>query len=886
MTELEHYGTPRRSGRYPWGSGDEPYQSADSFLGMVKELQSKGLTEVEIAKGFGMSTGELRNRKSIAKNEKRAADAALAYRLKEKGMSNVAIGERMGIGESSVRQLLNDSLRVKNQTLSNTAEMLKENVEKLQYVDVGPGVSNHLGISRTQLKTAVQKLKDEGYTIHYIREEQLGNPGNFTTIQVLAAPGVKYGDVYKERVKVSMPNSQLDDTGLNFEATPFPKSVSAKRISIAYDSDGGSTKDGVIELRRGVDDISLGSKNYAQVRIAVDGTHYLKGMAVYADDLPKGVDIRFNTNKSDTGNKFDAMKPFKNDSDNPFGAVARTKFYIDKDGNRQQSSINVLNEEGTWDTWSRTLSSQMLSKQNPSLAKNQLGLSYDRKQAEYDEIMSLTNPTIRKKLLQSFSDSCDSAAVHLKAAALPRQSSRVILPVNSLKDNEIFAPGYKNGEKVVLIRHPHGGIFEIPELTVNNKNTAAKRMLGDAIDAVGVNHKVAGHLSGADFDGDTVLVIPNNSGAVKTAPALAKLKDFNPSVSYPKYDGMKAMTKKQTQSEMGKISNLITDMTIRGASMDELARAVRHSMVVIDAEKHNLNYKQSELDNNIPQLKNKYQGRSDAGAATLISKSSSEINVAERKARAYRDGGPIDPATGRKMYTPTGESYIKTTVSERTGAVKEKVIQRHTRSTKMAETDDARTLSSGTVIESVYATHANKLKALGNQARKSLISTPNSKYSPSAARTYAPEVESLKAKLNIAVRNSPLERKAQLLGTAMYDAKRQANSDLDKNDLRKLKAASLNTARARVGAKKTLIEITAKEWEAIQAGAISNNRLSDILDNADLNTVKQLAMPREHKGMSNAKTARAKAMLNRGYTMSEISDALGFSPSTIRDAIK
>ena len=50
---------------------------------------------------------------------------------------------------------------------------------------------------------------------------------------------------------------------------------------------------------------------------------------------------------------------------------------------------------------------------------------------------------------------------------------------------------------------------------------------------------------------------------------------------------------------MGKISNLITDMTLLGASEDKLARAVRHSMVVIDDEKHHLDYKQSEKDNNI-----------------------------------------------------------------------------------------------------------------------------------------------------------------------------------------------------------------------------------------------------------------------------------------------
>ena len=64
-------------------------------------------------------------------------------------------------------------------------------------------------------------------------------------------------------------------------------------------SDGvkGIEKDGVIELRRGVEDLDLNGNRYAQVRILVDGTHYLKGMAVYSDDMPDGVDVVFNTNK-------------------------------------------------------------------------------------------------------------------------------------------------------------------------------------------------------------------------------------------------------------------------------------------------------------------------------------------------------------------------------------------------------------------------------------------------------------------------------------------------------------------------------------------------------------------------------------------------------------
>jgi hypothetical protein len=146
------------------------------------------------------------------------------------------------------------------------------------------------------------------------------------------------------------------------------------------------------------------------------------------------------------------------------------------------------------------------------------------------------------------------------------------------------------------VRYPHGGTFEMPELTVNNQNREARSILSDKVkgharDAVGINSKVAARLSGADFDGDTVLVIPNDRRSVKTSAPLKELKDFDPQKRYPGYEGMKVMSDKQKQ--MGDVSNLITDMTILGANPAEIARAVKHSMVVIDAEKHKLNYKQS-----------------------------------------------------------------------------------------------------------------------------------------------------------------------------------------------------------------------------------------------------------------------------------------------------
>lgn len=864
-----HYGVLRRSGRYPWGSGENPYQRYDSFLGYVDELRSQGLSEVEIARGLGMTTSELRSRKSIAKAEKRAADAAEAWRLKEKGYSNVAIGERMGINESSVRNLLKPSLQERNNVTKATADMLKNSVEEKGYIDVGVGVENHLGISRTKLKTAIAQLEDEGYTVHYVPVEQLGT-GKKTTIMVLAKPGTTYSEIYRNRDQIKLITDYTEDGGRSYLGLEPIRNINGKRVLIRYAEDGGTEKDGVIELRRGVDDISLGDSKYAQVRIGVNGTHYLKGMAMYGEDFPDGVDIIFNTNKKKGTPPDEVMKSMKDDPDNPFGATVRQRHYIDADGKRQLSALNIVNEEGDWGKWSKTLSSQMLSKQSPSLAKKQLDLAYDLKKEQYDEIMSLTNPAVKKKLLDSFADDCDSSSIHLKAAALPRQSSHVILPFPDMKENEIYAPNYRNGEKVVLIRYPHGGKFEIPELTVNNKQPTANRLIKNAKDAVGINSKVAERLSGADFDGDTVLVIPNNKGSIKTSSPLKGLKDFDPKEAYPAYEGMPRISSRTKQMKMGDVSNLITDMTIKGATPDELARAVRHSMVVIDSEKHNLNYKQSYIDNGIADLKKKYQGSERAGASTLISRASSPTRVSTRKES-------IDPKTGKKVYTYTNETYVDS---------KGRTVRRTVKSTKMAEAEDARSLSSGTRMEEIYASHANKLKALANQARKASANTQYTPYSPSAKKTYEKEVKSLNAKLNLALQNKPLERQAQLLANKVVSAKRQANPDMTAEEVKKIKAQALNEARNRTGAKKQNIVITKDEWNAIQSGAISTNKLTQILDNADLDTVKKLATPKTNKtGLSNAKLAQAKAMLSRGYTQAEVADALGISTSTLSKAL-
>lgn len=874
---LEHYGILRKSGRYPWGSGDTSESRSRSFLDMVEDMRkNQGMSETEVARGLGMTVSDLRNAKTIANNEQKQANISMAQRLADKGYSNVAIGERMGIPESSVRNLLAPGRKEKVDVLQATASMLESEVDKHGYIDIGAGVEHYLGVSPTKLKAAVGALEDKGYKKYYVQVEQLGT-GKQTTIKVLTRPGTPYKEVFANRNNIRVPTQFSEDGGRSFLGLQPPIAVNPRRVGVRYAKDGGTDADGVIYVRPGVADLSLGKARYAQVRVKVGDGHYLKGMAMYRDDLPAGTDLLFNTNKNDTGDKLDAMKKLKDDPDNPFGAVVRQ--LIDPKTKKPVSAMNIVNEEGDWEGWSKNLSPQFLSKQRKEVAESQLAMTYQRKKDELEEIKSLTNPTVRRRLLESYADDADSSAVHLKAAALPRQGSHVILPVNTLKPSEIYAPNYRNGESVVLVRYPHGGIFEIPELTVNNRHPDAKRLLGNARDAVGINSKVAERLSGADFDGDTVLVIPNNNGKVRTAPALEGLKGFDPQTSYKGYEGMRVMTARDKAFEMGDVSNLITDMTIRGAAPDEIARAVRHSMVVIDAEKHRLNYKQSAIDNGISALKTKYQAKENGragGASTLISRAGSTIRVNERKPRLAGEGGSVDKVTGKRVFQETGATYLD---------AKGKTVVRKVESVKLAETDDANTLSSGTNIEKSYAVHSNKLKGLANEARRIAVNTNPRPYSPSAKTAYAKEVASLDSKLALAQRNAPLERQAQVLANAVYQQKKAANPDMEKTELKRLKSQALTEARLRTGAKKNRIEITQAEWDAIEAGAISTNKLNQILSNADLDGIKTLATPRENLVMSPSKQSRARIMLASGYTQAEVADALGVALGTLKTSL-
>lgn len=889
MTDvLAHYGTPRHSGRYPWGSGVDPYQSGLNFLAAVDELKSQGLTDKDISVGLGFdSTSDYRARLSVSSNDVRAEKQRQVMALKDKGMSNSAIGRQLNMNESSVRSLQDPILQERAQRLRVSANILKDAVDKYKYVDVGRGIPAHLGISDTQLATAISILKDEGYKIQYDTVDQVGT-GLPTSLKVLTKDDVSWPELHANQHLIHPPTDYIDaNTGAKANDLGPIVNLSSKRIGIKYGPDGGGDADGVIYLRPGVPDISLGHAQYAQVRISVDKTHYIKGMAMYKDDLPAGVDVLFNTNKKDTGNKLDALKPHGADEDNPFGSITRPKSYLDpKTGKEKRSVLNIVNEEGDWYTWSNKFSSQFLSKQTPQLAKEQLSLTQNAKKADLDDILALTNPGVKRKLLETFADEVDSSAVKLKSVGLPRTATHVILPINSLKDTEIYAPKYKNGEVVVLVRHPHGGIFEIPQLTVNNSNKEAQRSINGAKDAVGINVKVAERLSGADFDGDTVLVIPNGNAKVKTSAALSALKDFDPKESYSlPEDSLKGLKGAKNpgalkQQLMGDVSNLITDMTIKGAAPQEIAHAVKHSMVVIDAEKHNLDYKQSAIDNGILDLKRKYQDGAKNGASTLISRSNSDIRVDKTKPRPAAEGGPIDILTGEKRnIIDTRAQYIN-----KDGIL----VTRKVISKKGAETNDAHILVSdhgGTVIEHIYADHANELKALANKARLESQKIENIPYSKSAKEAYSEEVKSLNSKLNIAEKNAPKERQAQLLATQIVKAKIAATPSLDKGEIKKLNGLALTDARVRSGALKEKIDITDNEWAAIQSGAITTSKLKKIIDNSDVDKIRARATPRARPTMNAANIALAKDMLSSGYTAAQVAERLGVSTSTIYNAV-
>lgn len=893
-------GAPVGSGRYPLGSGEQPYQNDyREFRTRLLALREQGVTDQkDLANYFGMSIRDYRRQVTLAKASVDREDYFTARNLRAKGWSKEKIAEELNCSTGRIDSLLKKDATAKARAIDDTVELLKTSLaDKGGYIDVGKGSEILVGVSRTKFDAALKQLEAEGYKIQSMSIQQQFGKGN-TPYKLLTDPDVTRQEIFQNSENIRPPvDIKIDSDGIKHMLRPI-ENIDSKRIQIAYaedtkpDGSHGVDMDGVIELRRGVADLDLGKAKYAQVRIGVDGTHYLKGMAIYADDLPKGVDIRFNTNKHQGTPLYDVLKPMKDPSNlkNPFGASIGL----------QRGALNIVNEEGSWDKWSRTLSSQFLSKQNPSLAKRQLQLSKDIASADLDEIKSLTQPTVKKYLLQKFADSCEADAVYLKAAALPRQANKVLLPLTSLKETEVYAPTYKNGEYIALVRHPHGGIFEIPILKVNNRNTQGKNIIGAAQDAIGINSKTAGILSGADFDGDTVVTIPLSSANIKNLspreldsnPILKKslgtLRTFDPKEAYPGKDLPKnqLMSDKAKGRHMGEITNLITDMSIKGANPEDLTRAVKYSMVVIDAPKHKLDYKRAQKELGIAELKKRYQAKNEegkGGAGTIVSRAKSQTHPLETQEIT----SPSRMTASEKKRWLNGEIILRPT-----GNKTYKGNPVTVRSNQMRDTNDPYKLTSGgskknpgSTIEKYYADYAAHMKNLAREARKELRHTDNAEWIRSAAKTYAPEVESLQIKLERAKMNSPKERAAQALANSTVRAELASHPEYDKDDIKKAKSRALEYARNATGAKKIPVDITPNEWRAIQAGAISDSKVKEILTNTDIDRVRSYAMPRTTKGMATARVQRAQSMLNRGYSWQEVADAMGVSVSTLRRAL-
>lgn len=982
--ELFHYGVSRLdgakvgSGRYPLGSGENPrqgtaayytsklntprhtgrYASLDTrnrdryknWMKQVDEATAKIVslggkpTEKAVAEYMGITVDRLKALKSIASNERRKAEYDAYLKLvEETGLTNRSeIARRLGYGSSGESKIRywETNKKYKEDPVQATADFLRDQVKEKGMIDVGEGANLSIfldkesgkSISPDRLKVALEVLKDEGYTVKNIQVDTT-DKNHKQSMLVLAPPGTTYKDIKENRHGVRLIEEHIADPALTDGTTnmgvPRVHSVSSDRIKIMYPNEGGKDKDGLIELRRGVNDLSLGTAEYAQVRIGVDDKYYLKGMAVYSDDMPPGVDILYYSKKPEGTPKekvFKEMDTIKDTGEvnweNPFKAAIKTeaelkhvpRTYVDENGNTQISPINVVNEEGDWREWSKTISSQMLSKQPLSLVKMQLTKTMDQRRAEYAEICSVDNPVVKKELLMTFARDCDSTAVHLDAMGFPNQAYHVLLPLPDIPENKIYAPNYDNGTTVALIRYPHGGTFEIPVLTVDNDNPKYKKMIGaQAPDAIGIHPKALAQLSGADTDGDTAMVIPfSDEVHIHARKYLDELRDFDHMALYsiPREDrefkdkckalkkegytntqiayemGMtpkdlreklksipEKITEEHKQKQMGVTTNLLMDITQLDHTDHDLALATKHSMVIIDALKHDLDYRQSEKDNEIDRLKATYQIQPDGhigGAATLITKAKSETRVP-----TYRE--KIDPETGEILRVDRGERDIM--FFKDTGERKHKTVK----STQMADTKDPYTLVSSynTPVERAYAEYASQLKSLANEARKEYMATEVPKKDPAAAKVYAKEVAELEAQLLLVKKNKPKERQAKLLADKYVEQERAKYEELKEKDEKKIRGRAMNKARLETGSKRPDIDFTDKQWEAIQARAISPNTLKELMQATKIEKIRERATPKTERGLSTAKQASIERLAAQGKSQAYIAEVLGISTSTV-----
>ncbi len=881
-SELKHTGrskldgAPIGSGRHPLGSGEQPWQHVPwrRFQLQYANLQAKRnadgtkMTQTQIAQAMGFDS--LKDfRAQVTRNKEQATRDKMDFVLSKynEGMSLAEIAEATGgvMSKSSVKQYV-DKFKENGGTLSivaenkmnrvrGTAEMLKDQLKNgTGYLDIGKGAEELMNVKRTTLDAAISQLKDEGYYVHTIYNQRLGDKEKGTKIKTLSQnPSIQ--DIWKNHLyDIEAIGVRTEDGGETYktpEGIKPPKQLSLDRVAVKFKEQGGADADGLILLRPGVEDLSLGKSNYAQVRIAVGGKYYLKGMCAYSDDIPDGYDVLFNTNKSITGGKEAALKKLNLDNpSNPFDSNI-------KPVNGQRGYLNIVNEEGDWSEWTHDMAAQFLSKQNYSLVRDRLKATVKATNEEYETILKIENPVLQRQLLEDFAGSCQTRARQLKAKGTAGACAQVLMPSADVKPNEIYAPNFKDGDRVVLVRYPHAGRFELAELTVNNHNQSAENLIGKhAQDAVVIHPSVAPKLSGADYDGDTVFVFKNNNGRIKVADGLPGLKDFD-TKDWKAVDlkpGEKTITKKYRGNLMGCATNLIADMQNydentppeRIPTRKELEDAVKFSMVVIDAYKHDLDWRAAAEEYHYKELRRKYCRT-------------------------------INPETGKN--NPIGSSSVITRA------------KRH-----MEEVDDATKLYSmyPTKVEKEYAAYANTMKAMQNTALKAAAEIKTPAWKPELGKKggeYYNEVQSLDEKYAKLIANKPKERQAQILTSKWYNQQKKLADIKDADDAKKLRVRLERTARQVTGSEafKYRIEFTDREWEAIQAGAVSPSKQAQLFRSANADKLRERALPKSYISLTTGQKAAITRMASKknssgglAYSPTEIANKLGVSVSDVQ----
>ena len=231
---LMHYGVKRRSGRYPWGSGDNPFQHGGDFLSRVEELQSQGKSEKEIAEELKMSTTDLRMQVRVAKHERRMVLADRAKSLREEGKTLDEIAKIMGYNnDSSVRALLNENTATNKNKARQTAERLKQELAEKGALDVGTGAERELGVSSGVLQEALFILETEGYNRFGVGVPQVNNPKNRTITPIISVPDIDQRQVYQDLSLVkSVGEYHSTDGGESWDKREYPASISSDRVKI------------------------------------------------------------------------------------------------------------------------------------------------------------------------------------------------------------------------------------------------------------------------------------------------------------------------------------------------------------------------------------------------------------------------------------------------------------------------------------------------------------------------------------------------------------------------------------------------------------------------------------------------------------------------------